>query len=171
MPHVPACHCTQVLRSESAAMTARLYGALTRHLAALYAPLTLGHERAEPGECLPTFDEFTARAREQRRRTVRDVWGLMLAAVPRVSGAVADAVVRAYPTPRALQLAYRQAIEEVEEEADTGGGEAGVGGQRGGRVAKAVEAVLHRRHNVHLGYDVTALHSRNIFTAFFGKLN
>ncbi|KAK9831459.1 hypothetical protein WJX81_007468 [Elliptochloris bilobata] len=102
----------QVLRTESAGATFRLYARITQCLQAKYGPLTADHpavERAGAAEPLPTWAQFSARVAAAKKLTVRDVWGLMLTSLPGVGSELAEAVLRAYPTPLSLWRAYAAA--------------------------------------------------------------
>lgn len=63
--------------------------------------------REEP---LPTFADFDRRAKASRRRTVKDLWGLMLTQVGGIGADSANVIMQQYPTAGQLFEAYRKLV-------------------------------------------------------------
>ncbi|GAQ86265.1 putative endonuclease containing ERCC4 domain [Klebsormidium nitens] len=63
------------------------------------------NSRKEP---LPTFADFDRRAKASRRRTVKDLWGLMLTQVGGIGSDSANVIMQQYPTAGQLYEAYRK---------------------------------------------------------------
>ncbi|DBB12599.1 TPA: hypothetical protein ACH3X3_005387 [Trebouxia sp. C0006] len=101
----------QILRSENANQTMLHLVDWTRALKRKYDHLTASHPQVQRGgDPLPTLEVFKAKSAQMQKRTVQDVWGLMLTSVPGWSGAMAEAVVKQYGTPLLLFKAYERAI-------------------------------------------------------------
>ncbi|KAK9828498.1 hypothetical protein WJX72_000382 [[Myrmecia] bisecta] len=101
----------RVMRTESIGATVRLYKALTDTIKGFYAPLSSSSlEVQRGGQPLVSFAAFKTQTIAVKKTTVRDIWGLMLTAVPGVGPDMAEAVLRKYPTPRSLFEAYRSTM-------------------------------------------------------------
>ncbi|KAL0029639.1 hypothetical protein WJX79_009994 [Trebouxia sp. C0005] len=101
----------QILRSEHSSQTMLHLVEWTKALKRKYDHLMASHPQVQRGgDPLPTLEVFRAKSAQMQKRTVQDVWGLILTSVPGWSGAMAEAVVKQYGTPLLLFKAYEQAI-------------------------------------------------------------
>ncbi|KAK9812501.1 hypothetical protein WJX73_004560 [Symbiochloris irregularis] len=97
-----------VLRTRDVLSTFRLYAKITKALQEKYRYLTPESPSVQKGgDPLPTFNQVQDTVNLAHKRTVKDVWGLMLTAVPAVGADVSEAILRVYPTPVSLWRAYR----------------------------------------------------------------
>ncbi|BDA43201.1 probable crossover junction endonuclease MUS81 [Coccomyxa sp. Obi] len=104
----------EVLHTANVADTFRLYATITKRLVAKYGPLTSTSQGVQRGgEALPTFEQLCQRVNANKKITVRDVWGLMLTALPGVGAELAEAILRVYPTPLLLRNAYEDAMKQA----------------------------------------------------------
>ncbi|KAL0033716.1 hypothetical protein WJX77_002280 [Trebouxia sp. C0004] len=85
----------QILRSEHSNQTMLHLVEWTKALKRKYDHLTACHPQVQRGgDLLPTLEVFRAKSSQMQKRTVQDVWGLMLTSIPGWSGAMAEAVVK-----------------------------------------------------------------------------
>ena len=108
----------RVLRTKGVQETFRLYQSLTESLVELYSSQTLQTPLLTSSRsistALPSFDAFKQHMRNanQGSTTLHDVWGRMLCEVPGLGPDAVAAILAAYPVPKDLFKAYREALIE-----------------------------------------------------------
>ncbi len=86
-------------------MLAWLTEALVEHYG-----LQVGPPQQLPEQLQPTLEQFKARVKGLKRKTVREMWCEMLLAQDGLGPEMALAISQAYPTPRALFDRYREVV-------------------------------------------------------------
>jgi ERCC4-type nuclease len=69
-----------------------------------------GEQADQEEDRLLTYGEFDKRAKASRRRTVKDLWGLMLTQVGSIGSDSANVIMQKYATAVALYEAYRNLV-------------------------------------------------------------
>uniref|UniRef100_A0A7S3VMP4 Crossover junction endonuclease MUS81 n=2 Tax=Dunaliella tertiolecta TaxID=3047 RepID=A0A7S3VMP4_DUNTE len=103
-----------MFRSSGPPGTLTLLTRLTHAIARAYsaaAALAAGNGSRQQLEQPPLYPDWSTRVRRMRdSRTIQDVWGQMLCAVPGLGQQTVEAITARYPTLPSLWSAYHQAL-------------------------------------------------------------
>lgn len=103
----------QILRSNRCNETMVHLANWSKAISRKYGPLRAMDAHVQSNSLL-SFQAFKAQAvAEDKKKTVQDVWALMLTTVPGWSHVMVDAVVRQYATPLSLFQAYKQVMQSA----------------------------------------------------------